>query len=726
MKNFAYGLAVLVVVLACGPAWAQNTTEEKSATPADQWSDFLHYIRIARPELAVTYGQALLDAGVPAKDIYILSMKRPDTGRTLRKGAQLEGLAKMTKQFQTLIEEGYSAWRSDPEQIESAIQMMSGTARGYAIGKQRLVESGEYAIPMLLEKLTADKTPDMIRERIITVLPAMGKYAVRPLSCALQSSDLGLVETLATVLGEIQYPHALPRLREVLTRKEVKPDSKTAKIVQAAMMRCSGGNPKLLQASAAELFYLWGTKYYNRAESLLPDVRLTKEAAMAWFWKETYLEARPIPREILVDVYAMRFARLSLKHDATYAAAVPLWMSACIRRKLDLPEGATDGLWPASAPQPAFFTLATSPKYLQMTLYDAMEDGNADIARVVIGAMGMNMGAPAMVSPLADGSQPLVSALQYPDRAVRFMAAETLALAQPTKNFDSSAAVMYQLSEALRQEGQRYALLVVKEEAARNNAKAILRDAGFGIIEVGPTDRLVTKATQALAIDVVFVGPKTHPGKAVQELRAMTRFKHIPIVLNRTSLDLKRMASADGKIVLMDQKISEDGKVMIEKVEAATKLAIGKPLTEEQALDWSIRASRAIQAVGTRGSDVYKLTDTVKALTIAMGAKSTDLQIAAARAASTIKSAPAQQAVIALAINAETDEAVRIAAFKAASRSVRQYGSDATNEQANAVIEVVLAKGTHELRQAAAQLLGSMNLASEKTPQLILSTDAID
>ena len=725
MKTFAYGLAVLVVMLTCGSAWAQTATEE-SATPADQWSDFLHYIRIARPELAVTYGQAILDAKVPAKDIYLLSIKRPDSGRTLRKGAQLEGLAKMTKDFQVLIEEGYSDWRSDPEQIENSIQMMSGTARGYAIGKQRLVESGEHAIPMLLEKLTADKTPEMIRERIITVLPAMGKYAVRPLSCALQSSNLKLVETLATVLGEIQYPHSLPRLREVLTRKEIKPDSKTAKIIIAAMVRCSGGNPKLMKASSAELFYLWGTKYYDRAESLLPDARLTDEPALAWFWKETYLEARPIPRQILVDVYAMRFARLSLKHDATFSAAVPLWMSACIRRKFDLPAGETDGLWPDAAPQPAFFTLATSPKYLQMTLHDAMDDGDANIARVVIGAMGMNMGASAMVSPLADGSQPLVSALQYPDRSVRFMAAETLALAQPTKNFDGSAAVIYQLSEALRQEGQRYALLVVKDEDVRNTAKSILRDAGFEIIEVKPTDRLVTKATRALAIDVVFVGPKTHPGKAVEELRSLTRFKHIPIVLNRSSVELKQMAREDGKIVLMSQRISEDGKVMVEKVKEATTLAIGKPLTEEQALDWSIRAARAIQAVGSRGSAVYKLSDTVKALTVAMGANSLDLQIAAARAASTIQSAPAQQAVIALAVDAKTDESVRIAAFQAASRSVRQYGSDATNDQANAVIEVVLAKGTHELRQAAAQLLGSMNLASEKTPQLILSTDPID
>ena len=725
MKTFAYGLAVLVVMLTCGSALAQRATE-KTATPADQWSDFLHYIRIARPELAVTFGQALLDAQVPAKDIYLLSIKRADSGRTLRKGAQLEGMAKMVKDFQVLIEKGSSACRSDPEQIGNWIQMLSGTTRGYAIGKQRLIESGEYAIPMLLQTLTADETPEMIRERISSVLGQMGKHGVRPLSCALQSSNLGLVETLATVLGKIQYSHALPRLREVLTRKEVKPDSKTAKIIQAAMVRCSGGNEKLLRASCAELFYLWGAKYYNRSESLLPDARLTNEPALAWFWKETYLEARPIPRAILVDVYAMRFARLSLKHDPTYSAAVPLWMSACIRRKLDLPTGETDGLWPASAPQPAFFTLATSPKYLQMTLHDAMIEGNADIARVVIGAMGMNMGAPAMVSPLADGSQPLVSALQYPDRAVRFMAAEALALAQPTKNFDGSAAVMYQLSEALRQEGQRYALLVVKEEAVRNNAKAILREAGFKIIEVGPTDRMVTKATRAFAIDVVFVGPKTHPGKAVEELRSMTRFKHIPIVLNRTSVELKQMASVDGKIILMDQRITEDGKVMAEKVEEATKLAIGKPLTEEQALDWSIRASRAIQAVGTRGSDVYKLTDVVKGLKIAMGAKSTDLQIAAARAASTIQSTPAQQAVIALAIDAKTDEAVRVAAFQAASRSVRQYGSDATNEQANAVIEVVLAKGSHELRQAAAQLLGSMNLASEKTPQLILSTDSID
>jgi major membrane immunogen (membrane-anchored lipoprotein) len=79
----------------------------------------------------------------------------------------------------------------------------------------------------------------------------------------------------------------------------------------------------------------------------------------------------------------------------------------------------------------------------------------------------------------------------------------------------------------------------------------------------------------------------------------------------------------------------------------------------------------------------------------------------------------AQQALAGLADDAGAAEPIRLAAYAAATRSVRLFGNKLTGKQASAVVDVVSGTGSVKIRNAAAQLLGALNLPSEKIKELI-------
>ncbi|MCD4824054.1 MAG: hypothetical protein K8S55_05565 [Phycisphaerae bacterium] len=690
---------------------------------AEQWSDFLHYINIARPKIAASYGQAILDAGTTPREIYMLSINKTDSLETLRKGAKLEGLGELVKKYRQAIEKGYLAWRSDPAQIEESIKMLHRSLEGYRLGISRLADSGEYAIPLLLQKLMDEKTPQVQRERIVTMLHKLGPVAVRGYSVALQAKDTQFVGFVANALKQIEYPAALPRLREALLRKDL--PEETRKAITAAIISCNGGSDSALKKSPAELFYAQAVKYYNRNDSLRPDPRY--DNAFVWFWKPaTGAQQILVPKEILCDIYAMRMSRLALKHDTTFSPAVPLWLSACVRREVDLPEGKTDPLWPKERPKAAFYTLASSPRYLQQVLGRALKDGNVAIAKAVIRSMSKTTGPVSLIKPLDGGAQPLVSAMGYPDRNVRFLAGETLTLAMPTKDFAGSAMVMSLLNEALRQSGKKYALVIAANDKKRNTLKDAVRAAGYEVLSTPDIRQALTVAQQAIGLDAVIVGPDTLTLPVIRRFRGTTNFYYMPIVVTKPTAQMNSLAAKDGKIVILNPTKIGDEAAVAKALAKAMALSAGKALSEDEALAWAIRAANAIRTVGERDKSIYNLRRTVDSLSAAAGSKSAKLQIAASRALAVINSDKAQREIVALALKADADEAVRIAAFNAASESVRRYGNKCIDAQCKALVEMVAAPKAGELLKAAAQLLGTMNLTSEKMPKLIESTDKLD
>lgn len=720
-------LLVLCLLTLLAPTGLAQMTEQgpdEKASVQELWNDFLHYINIARPKLAASYGQAILDRGTEPKDIYRLSVDTEGSLAALRRGEKLQGMEDLARTYQKKIEEGYRQWRSDPDQINKSIEMLGGSLRGYALGKQRLKESGVYAIPLLIRKLMDDRTPEAMKERIATMLEVFGREGVRPFTKALVAKDLKIVGYVANALGQIEYPSAIPALRAALLRKDLQnAESPVRKAIVSAILNCSAQNQGVMEASLAELYTYWAGQYYDRAESLLPDSRY--DTAFAWFWKEgTGLEQIPVPRPILVDIYAMRYAREALTYDPSYAPAVPLWLSAAIRRQSDLPAGATDPLWGEDKPTAAFYALATPPRYLQEVLATAMTDHNSPIAIATITALGKTAGAKSLLEPIAGGVTPLVSAMGYPDRNVRFLAAETLALARPSDPFEGSHMVLSMLNDALAQTGTKQALLVAAEGDEANTLKAGLRSASFEVVEESDIDNILIAAQEGIGPDVLVVGPSMQPDAVLGRIRGEAVYAYLPVVIARTDTGTRALADRDGGVSLIS--LADDETAIGQAIDQAVGQSIGRPLDEDQARQWAIRAARAIETLGARGGSLYDLRRSQKALIAAAANKNNpEVQIAAADALAVIPTADAQQAVMTLAMS-DADEKVRIVAFKAATRSVRRFGNQATESMARALVLLVSQGKAGELDESAAQLLGALNLPSRQIPKLIESADAID
>jgi HEAT repeat protein len=726
----AFVVGAIAIFGALKEAWGQEpspastapATSQAASAPVDSarlaslWEDFIHGIKVAREEMALSNGQAILEQSAAAREVYLLSVKTGDVDAVLARGEKLAGMAPVIEGIRKLIERGYHAERSDPTQIANSIDMLPKSLRAYEIAASRLAVSGEYAMPQLIAKLTSPQTPASLVERIVTVLPRVGKEAVRPLCEALGSSDDRLLEIVANALGQIRYPDAAPYLKELLERQGVL--DRTRQIVTAALMACAGR--EALDKPVASLFYEQAEKYYYQRPSVTPDERMA--TANVWYWREGLgLDFRTVPREIFGDIYAMRLARQALKHDASFYPAVSLWLAAKLRNEIDLPLGARDPTEEAGQPTARFYALAGSAKYLQDVLSRALRDRDGALAVRAIEALSRTAGAGSLVEPVAGGVQPLVEALTNPDREVRFRAAVTLASAMPHKRFNGDEIVIAVLNEALRQSAGKRALVIASDQDQRNLLMDAARTAGYEVIDQPDPAKALRAAQEAQGVDMILLGKNPPAADVLRTVRAEVSLAAVPVVAASASSDLQALARSDGRVVTTDESASTVA--LTAAMAEAAKTTGATPLSAEQAATWSIGAAEAIRMLGMTGNPVYDISRTCAALSALLADRNAEVMMAAARALAAMGGAGAQQALAAAALEGKTAEQDRIGFFKVLGESLRRFGNQLTDQQAQAVVEVVTdAKQPQAVRDAAAEVLGAMDLPSEKIKSLILES----
>ena len=739
-KKLRFGLAALTAIAmlsVVSNAHAQDTA--LSANPnsgiskelESNWKDFIYYIKIGSADLVKSYGKTLLDDASP-KQLYKLAVAYSSRD-TLLQGTKLKGANEICKQILDKVDAGFKAWRKDPEEIQRSIKLLAGHGRSQRVGAKRLRLSGEYAIPLLISKLYDKNISSLQRLGIKNVLGKLGRHAVRGLTVVLESDETDMIIVAADALAEIQYPSALPRLKEAYDRDIVQNDVDCKAAVARALIKCAQGDVNILKANTAKLYLELAKKYYRAAQSLrhgpmkvtnplAPDHRFKE--AFVWNWVSgTGPALRAVPKSIFCDIYAMRMARLALKHDPKLYEAIPLWLSAATRRELDLKEGETDPLWSKSSPRAAYYLLASSPKYLEQALAQALTNSDVLLASKIITALSKNTG------PRSLGSLPLVAAMRYPDKALRYQAAIALMLSCPTKNFNGADSVISLLNESLRQKGERHAIVIATKKNL-NTVRDAVRGAGFQTVDIVDIKKLKATSNKMLNLDTIIVGPQIDVKAVRRIIRNRSAHQFVPIIACNGAPSLGEFIKFDGKMVqLPGGKLTSDN---IEKaLVAADKLAAGRALDEEGAIKWAIESAKAIRVAGLRGNTIYDLKLCIETLVMASkSALSTDLQIAAAEALATINDTKAQQAIVTLALLPGADESVRVAAFKAASESVRRFGNYCTETQCKNVEKAVVTLGSEEdkqeLKNAAAQLLGTMNLPSQKGAGLIQSTKGLD
>ena len=432
----AAAVILAVMFFAVNAGFAQSLEEN--------WNDFLHYTKIGRLNLAKGYAQAVLENDPDPLLLLALSEVNPQGYAILLRVIDVAPdteLTELSGKILGIIEQGRFIRRTDPKIITEEIRRLSSTARGRLTAVKRLKNAGEYAVMYMLDAM-ADNSREQELPNIIWALPQIGRDSIRPLVSALQTENMAVKAEIIKALGKIGYSQSLAYLKYIVEQSD------SAELVELAKQSIRDIDPAALKISAAELFYQLAEDHYYYAESLAPAE--DADFANIWFWDSAgnRLVREKVGRSYFNELMAMRACEWALKADAGFGRAIGLWLAAYFKAEatgVRMP----DYFGPDHADAIVYATTA-GPEYLHQALARAIEDENGYVALGAVEALATTAGEKSLLYRIGT-AQPLIQALSFNDRAVRYSAAIAIAAAGPKESFAESMLVVENLAQALGQ-----------------------------------------------------------------------------------------------------------------------------------------------------------------------------------------------------------------------------------------------------------------------------------
>lgn len=734
--------AVTLAILAglAGPVPAQTGPDEAADMPAadtasarpeyQEFHDFVHFARIGRFDAA--QGAAARLFSLPDLDpVKLLKAAETDPRAidTLLLIVNRTEISETAQKILDVIRQGEYELRRDPARIRENVDKLGGPPQMEHNAIQRLKESGEYAIPWMIDAL-GDANRKALWPRIVRALPQIGRGAVRPLAEALETDNGELQRVVAQTLGELGYVQAVPYLQKLMGRPDVLDVVKKAAADALRQIERSSG--RTFPTSASISFTLLADRYYNEDGSVQADPRLTE--ANLWYLRDGFLQAVVVPTEIFGSVMAMRCAEQALRLAPDNSDAIALWLAANFRREARLgmdvesgepnPERAErDPSTPSDFPRSIYFARTAGPRHCHAVLERAVRDRDSAVALGAIAALHATAGAASLVGT-EDYKQPLAQALQFPDRVVRIKAALALSDALPQVSFAGAELVPPVLSEALHQPGPAQYVVIDPDEENLNRVMGALRAKGATVL--GETDFYDTLKQTRETVDQVAgfflatdAGAPDLPG-AVRQIRDEFRFAATPIVL------LVRPA----QITLADQLAQQmkaleriDAGASADEMESALRIAEEETgriqLDPATAMQLAIQTAEVLRRVALSGRTVIHVGAVEPALIAALSSENEELQIKTAGVLSLCRSAQAQDAIAQAALNADRPEALRIEMFAALAESAKTIGNQLEPARVANLIRVSAEDPVMNIRTAASKALGALNLADNRASEII-------
>jgi len=706
-------LTIIAATCVLPPASAHAQSEEV----ASLWSDFNHYVLIARPDLAANAGQALLDRTNPGQLLDIVEASDyTDYSRTLDRASRMEGVSELAATVAETIERARIERSRDPQRIERNIDLLDEGERPRINATNRLTAAGPYAAPALLDVLLDPDQEDM-HPYVIDAMVQIGRPLAAPLAEALSGLNPAQTAQIARVLAEIGYPLPLPHLKRKLESGELNPQA--TEIVQTAVDRLMSNAKVPADADAAQLFLVLGLDQYDAQTDGrdLPGLDEANSTGLVWVYtKASGLVPIEVPRAIFGDVLAMKSAKAALDLDDSLDQALSLWLTANLRRENNLPQGQTDPSYPSQMKSPLWYATVAGPIRQTDILATALTSGDADLALDAIEALSRSAGTATLTSasgPLGA----LQKALAYPDRRVRFAAAFTLAAAKPAAEFPGSHRVVAVLCEAVRQSDTRYAVLLAADQDTRNQLTSTLDGLGYTTIAAAGLDGVYEPLARTPGADLLVVAGGPDRVEAVlSDVQNDYKLGSVPLIAVASAserIEINRRLP-DSAMVYTTDRAGIAG-----TIDTALQTLAGDPITEQEAAQYATTALGYLHDAAVASSAVYDLADAEPVLIEALGDPREGIVVDTARVLALIDTPASQRAIARAALELTRATPVRIALLEELAADARLYGNLLTADgQAN--IQSLLNEADGQLAEATAQAYGALSLPTQKATEAIL------
>lgn len=733
-------VATLTLMVTCADPGAALAQEPRpSAIAAEEtvetlFVDFLHYANIGRFSLADSTAKALLaHKDLDPVKLLELSSQHEDSIDTLLLLIANSSISESAQRVLDVIHRGEYEMRKDPARIQLNIGRLGGSPQSVALGIANLKNSGEYAIPQMVQVLL-DAGQERLWTRVIMTLPKIGKPAVNPLVEALGVDDQDVCQNLIRSLGEIGYPQAVPYLKRVIADPKVPDDTKAA--AEKAITRVEQLVGRPVQGSAAELFFRLAEGYFHEDEAVRSDPRIPESNVWYWNDKDQALERVPVAQKIFGPVMAKRTAEAALELQQDHTQAVALWLAANIRREGRLgmnvesadpaEAGEPDPTWADNKPRALYFTQAAGPRYAHLILARAIASQDAAVALGAIEALKVTAGEVSLIGT-EDFKQPLAQSLRFPDLLVRIRAALALGSALPRSQFMDSEFVVPILGSTLTLTGREEILVVDPDESNLNRVASALRS---GDREVLAATNFLQGLQQARAqfqqISCVYVASDiadpTAEG-AINALRGEFIFEKTPVIVmykRRQNVVAEDLAKNNAHVAAIPAAAEQVE--LTEAWEQMRGLASRSPINGDLALSLALEAADTLRKIALDGRTIFNVEPAAASLISALSAADEKLQVTSLDVLALIDSSEAQRAIGHVAMDGKNSSSLRIAAFASLAESAKRFGNSLEPGQIDVLIQIARDEKDLVLRTAASQALGALNLVNDKASEIIRTT----
>ena len=709
-----------LLAICFGPIRAQQATAESNSDPAQLWSDFNHYVRVARPDLASASAAVLLDSVNNAQLLDIVETgDYPDYEKTFERAERVETMAETLQQLRDRIQTARVAKSRDSDRIQADIEALAGTIRQRHNATQRLRAAGQFAAPQLLDVLLDQKKPHL-HPHVETAIVAIGKPLVYPLSVTLSQLEPVQMSQVARALAEIGYPRSMPYLKEILEAPDT--DEHALLIVQTAYDRLASSVAVPTDVSAAELFHTLGENYYKAGTTgaLLPGFDAATNRGMVWIFSPTAgLVKIPVPASIFADVLAMRAAERALALDEQLDPALTLWLTANLRRENRLGEGDMDPSYDVDR-EPTYYARIAGPLRMHECLDRAMNDEDADLAIDAINALWATAGTDALINRQG-AVQPLIRALTYGDRRVRFPAAFVMTQTRPTSEFPGSPHVVTVLAEAVRQTELTHALAIAADQESLNRLMAAVKTLDYQVTGGLSLESVIDAVNTGPGFDLIIANLDAAGIEALTEKTAQNyKLSTAPILAlvsigDQSKIEMKYKGNRRLRTALA----TTDPQALREAVRQTASTSSGQPITAEEAVAYASKALQLLRDVGRSGSTVYDLSESEPTVIAAIDDPRHKIVVGAAQVLELLDSQAAQLALASAAVDDARPEDVRVALLNSLAESAKQFGNKLGQIELDDLIALVRSSDG-DMALAAARAQGALTLPTSSVVDMIV------
>jgi hypothetical protein len=702
-------------------AAAPAAPDAAAAQPFDLRStveNFWHFGKIARYDLAVAAGQQILGAGADPAEVLkafeeVAASRKDTLEQWLLRWQGVPDMRDVTTQIINLLEQGRRGRAQDANFIEQYIGRLSAGERQYTVNLAHLRDSGEVAVPFMVEWL---RNPEKREHHpaIRRALRDMGKFALNPLVAATEMKDWDTLVTIVNVLGDLGYDSAAPYLARLTTDKDAPGTVKAAAAAALQRLGVQGSRG----AGAADLFYDQAEKFYYDKASITADNRFN--VGYIWYWSDQGLVKKDVPPAIFNELMAMRSTEYALKLGGGQGDALSLWLASNYKREVELPEGATDPTRLPNQPDAHYYGVVTGSQYLNNALARTLKDRNAPVSLKVIKSLQEIIGQSNMFS--GQTSRPLIDAMRYPDRLVRFESAFALAGALPQQPFEGQENVVPLLAEALSQTGQPTVYVVAPSQDQVNALVEGFKAQGYNAHGAAGAEAAVANAAQLPAVDVFVVMEDLGP-EQVDRLFAMARNNArlqgaARLVITKTGASrYEQMKVSDP---LMFTTTATDPATLAGPIEEARNRAGSLPVNPEVATQYATRAAMLLRDVAISRGQVYDLGAAKTALLAALTDARPDIVMLAGNVLGLLNDREAQAGLLQTAQAEQTTDDVKISLYNSLATNAKFFGNQLDQNQVGALAKVVAEMENLDVRSAAAEAHGALNLPPDEAKGLIV------